>query len=426
MHNVTRPHHHGDAMTLIGLRCRNCGKRYPAEALSICEECFGPLEAEYDYEEIKERFSREVVQKRPPTLWRYRELLPVSSGSCIVDLHAGFTPLHRADNLAEELGIRELYIKNDSVNPTFSFKDRVVSVAVSKAIEFGFDTVGCASTGNLASSVAAHAAKARLKCYIFIPANLNLGKVVQTLAYSPRLVSVEGNYDDVNRLCTEIAGYYNWGFVNINLRPYYAEGSKTLGYEVAEQLGWEAPDRAVVPVASGSLLTKVYRGLKELETIGVIDEVSTRMTAAQSEGCSPVTTAFRTGGAIKPVKPKTIEKSLAIGNPADGSYALKVLRETDGSAGAASDEEIIEGIKLLARTEGIFTETAGGVVIGTLKKLVEEGEIDRDERVVAYITGNGLKTQDVLHSYLQEPPVIKADLEEFRKLIEQKKEVVVW
>ncbi len=413
-------------MTLIGLRCRNCGKRYPAEALSICEECFGPLEAEYDYEEIKERFSREVVQKRPPTLWRYRELLPVSSGSCIVDLHAGFTPLHRADNLAEELGIRELYIKNDSVNPTFSFKDRVVSVAVSKAIEFGFDTVGCASTGNLASSVAAHAAKARLKCYIFIPANLNLGKVVQTLAYSPRLVSVEGNYDDVNRLCTEIAGYYNWGFVNINLRPYYAEGSKTLGYEVAEQLGWEAPDRAVVPVASGSLLTKVYRGLKELETIGVIDEVSTRMTAAQSEGCSPVTTAFRTGGAIKPVKPKTIEKSLAIGNPADGSYALKVLRETDGSAGAASDEEIIEGIKLLARTEGIFTETAGGVVIGTLKKLVEEGEIDRDERVVAYITGNGLKTQDVLHSYLQEPPVIKADLEEFRKLIEQKKEVVVW
>ncbi len=413
-------------MTLIGLRCRNCGKRYPAEALSICEECFGPLEAEYDYEEIKERFSREAVQKRPPTLWRYRELLPVSSGSCIVDLHAGFTPLHRADNLAEELGIRELYIKNDSVNPTFSFKDRVVSVAVSKAIEFGFDTVGCASTGNLASSVAAHAAKARLKCYIFIPANLNLGKVVQTLAYSPRLVSVEGNYDDVNRLCTEIAGYYNWGFVNINLRPYYAEGSKTLGYEVAEQLGWEAPDRAVVPVASGSLLTKVYRGLKELETIGVIDEVSTRMTAAQSEGCSPVTTAFRTGGAIKPVKPKTIEKSLAIGNPADGSYALKVLRETDGSAGAASDEEIIEGIKLLARTEGIFTETAGGVVIGTLKKLVEEGEIDRDERVVAYITGNGLKTQDVLHSYLQEPPVIKADLEEFRKLIEQKKEVVVW
>ncbi|NOZ82261.1 MAG: threonine synthase [Euryarchaeota archaeon] len=413
-------------MTLTGLRCRNCGKRYPAEALSICEECFGPLEAEYDYEVIKDSISVEKIQKRAPTLWRYRELLPVSASSCIVDLHAGFTPLHRADNLAEELGIRELYIKNDSVNPTFSFKDRVVSVAVSKAIEFGFDTVGCASTGNLASSVAAHAAKARLKCYIFIPANLNLGKVVQTLAYSPRLVSVEGNYDDVNRLCTEIAGYYNWGFVNINLRPYYAEGSKTLGYEVVEQLGWEAPDRAVVPVASGSLLTKVYKGLKELEMLGMIEQADTRMTAAQSEGCSPVTTAFRTGSAIKPVKPKTIEKSLAIGNPADGSYALKIIRETDGTAGAASDEEIIEGIKLLARTEGIFTETAGGVVIATLKKLVEEGEIDRDERVVAYITGNGLKTQDVLHSYLQEPPVIKADLEEFRKLIEQKKEVVVW
>lgn len=413
-------------MALTGLRCRNCGRRYPAEALSICEDCFGPLEAEYDYEVIKDSISREKIEERPPTLWRYRELLPVASGSCIVDLHAGFTPLHRADNLAEELGVRELYIKNDSVNPTFSFKDRVVSVAVSKAIEFGFDTVGCASTGNLASSVAAHAAKARLKCYIFIPANLNLGKVVQTLAYSPRLVSVEGNYDDVNRLCTEIAGYYNWGFVNINLRPYYAEGSKTLGYEVVEQLGWEAPDRAVVPVASGSLLTKVYKGLKELEMLGMIEQADTRMTAAQSEGCSPVTTAFRTGSAIKPVKPKTIEKSLAIGNPADGSYALKIIRETDGTAGAASDEEIIEGIKLLAKTEGIFTETAGGVVVATLKKLVESGEIDRDERVVAYITGNGLKTQDVLHSYLQEPPVIKADLEEFRKLIEQKKEVVVW
>ena len=415
-------------MTVTGLKCRNCGKRYPVEAVSICEECFGPLEVEYDYEEIKEKLSREEIAKRAPTLWRYRELLPVEKDSNIVDLKAGFTPLHRADNLAEVLGLKELYIKNDSVNPTFSFKDRVVSVAVSKAIEFGFDTVGCASTGNLANSVAAHAAKARLNCYIFIPANLNLGKIIQTLVYEPNLISVEGNYDDVNRLCTEIAGYYNWGFVNINLRPFYSEGSKTLGYEVAEQLGWCAPERAIIPVASGSLLTKIYKGLKELETLGIIDSADTRITAAQSEGCSPVTTAFRTGEPIKPVKPNTIEKSLAIGNPADGYYALKVIRESGGTAGAASDPEIIEGIKLLAKTEGIFTETAGGVVIATLKNLIEAGEIDRDESVVAYITGNGLKTQDVLADYLAKPPVIKPDLDAFRELVEKKlkKEVVAW
>ncbi|NOZ59415.1 MAG: threonine synthase [Euryarchaeota archaeon] len=413
-------------MTVTGLRCRNCGKHYPIEAVSICEECFGPLEVEYDYEEIKERLSKAEIARRAPTLWRYRELLPVERDESIVDLKAGFTPLHRADNLAEALGLKELYIKNDSVNPTFSFKDRVVSVAVSKAIEFGFDTVGCASTGNLANSVAAHAAKARLNCYIFIPANLNLGKIIQTLAYEPNLIAVEGNYDDVNRLCTEIAGYYNWGFVNINLRPFYSEGSKTLGYEVAEQLGWQAPERAVIPVASGSLLTKIYKGLKELEVLGLIDSADTRITAAQSEGCSPVTTAFRTGEPIKPVKPNTIEKSLAIGNPADGHYALKVIRETRGTAGAASDPEIIEGIKLLARTEGIFTETAGGVVIATLKNLVEAGEIDRDERVVAYITGNGLKTQDVLADYLTKPPVIEAELDAFRQLVEKKQEVVAW
>jgi threonine synthase len=415
-------------MTVISLKCRNCGKRYPVEAISICEECFGPLEVEYDYEAIKEKLSKEKIEKRAPTLWRYRELLPVESDSSIVDLQAGFTPLHRADNLAEALGLKELYIKNDSVNPTFSFKDRVVSVAVSKAIEFGFDTVGCASTGNLANSVAAHAAKAKLNCYIFIPANLNLGKIIQTLAYDPNLISVEGNYDDVNRLCTEIAGYYNWGFVNINLRPFYSEGSKTLGYEVAEQLGWRAPERAIIPVASGSLLTKIYKGLKEFETLGLIDSADTRITAAQSEGCSPVTTAFRTGEPIKPVKPNTIEKSLAIGNPADGYYAVKVIKESGGTAGAASDPEIIEGIKLLAKTEGIFTETAGGVVIATLKKLVEAGEIDRDESVVAYITGNGLKTQDVLANYLTKPPVIKPDLDAFRELVEKKleKEVVAW
>jgi threonine synthase len=403
---------------IVGLKCRNCGKRYPEEPISICEECFGPLEVEYDYEAIKDSISKEKIEKGPKTLWRYKELLPVKGK--IVDLKAGFTPLHKADNLARELGLKELYIKNDSVNPTFSFKDRVVSVAVSKALEFGFDTVGCASTGNLANSVAAHAAKANLKCYIFIPADLNLGKVVQTLVYGPTLIGVKGNYDEVNRLCTEIAGYYDWAFVNINLRPYYAEGSKTLGYEVVEQLGWTTPDRVVVPVGSGSLLTKIWKGFNELKEVGFIDDVRTRITASQSQGCSPIVTAFRTHSEIKPVRPNTIEKSLAIGNPADGYYALRVLRDSMGTAEAVSDREIIEGIKLLARTEGIFTETAGGVVVGTLKKLVQQGRIDRDESIVLYITGNGLKTQDVLIDYLPEVVKINPDLDEFRNLLSHK------
>ncbi len=411
-------------MKVIGLKCRNCGAEYEVQPVNICEECFGPLEVEYDYEVIKERVSREKIEKGEPTLWRYIDFLPVEDRKKVVDLRAGFTPLHKADNLAEALGLRELYIKNDSVNPTFSFKDRVVSVAVSKAIEFGFDTVACASTGNLANSVAAHAAKAKLNCYIFIPKNLSLGKIIPTLAYDPNLVAVDGNYDDVNRLCTEIASYYEWAFVNINIRPYYSEGSKTLGFEVAEQLGWEAPERYIAPVGSGSLLTKIHKGLKELEVTGLIDEVNTKVTAAQSSGCSPVTTAFRTGEPIRPVKPNTIEQSLAIGNPADGFYAVKLIKETGGTAGAANDDEIIEGIKLLARTEGIFTETAGGVVIGTLKNLVEAGEIDKDEKVVAYITGNGLKTQDVLINRLKEPQQISPDLDEFNKLL--KKEAVIW
>lgn len=420
---------------VIGLKCRNCGNRYPAEAISICEECLGPLEVEYDLERLREVVTRSAIEKGPNSMWRYRELLP--AGREVIDLHAGFTPLLRANNLAEELGMKELYIKNDSVNPTFSFKDRVVAVAVSKAIDFGFDTLACVSTGNLANSVAAHAAKAGMKCYIFIPADLNIGKVIPTLAYNPKLISVEGNYDDVNRLCTEVAGYRDWAFVNINIRPYYSEGSKTLGYEVAEQLGWEAPDRVVAPAASGSLVSKVWKGFKEFEELGIIDEVDTRMTAAQALGCSPITTAFRKGEDIKPVKPHTIEKSLAIGNPAEGFFALKVLKESKGSAGSASDEELIEGIKLLARTEGVFTETAGGVVVGTLKNLVEEGEIDRDEKTVIYITGNGLKTQDVLVSRLVLPVKIKPDIKEFEKVLaeegksadtypEKEKEVTTW
>jgi threonine synthase len=414
-------------MNVTALRCRNCGEKYEVKPVSICEECFGPLEVEYDLEAIKEKVSRKTIEKGPKSLWRYKELLPV--GEQIVDLKPGFTPLHKAENLAAELGMRELYVKNDSVNPTFSFKDRVVAVSVSKALDFGFDTIACASTGNLANSVAAHAAKGNLNCYIFIPADLNLGKIIQTLAYEPNLISVEGNYDDVNRLCTEVAGYYNWAFVNINLRPYYAEGSKTLGYEVAEQLGWRAPERAIIPVGSGSLLTKIWKGYNEFLELGLIDEVNTRITASQAAGCSPIVTAHQSGRDIKPVKPNTIEKSLAIGNPADGYYALRVLKSSKGSAAAASDEEIIEGIKLLARTEGIFTETAGGVVVAALKKLVEQGEIDKDEETVIYITGNGLKTQEVLTSYLPAPVKIKPDLREFDELLASKKikkEAVQW
>jgi threonine synthase len=421
---------------VTGLRCRNCGQEYPIEPVSVCEECFGPLEVDYDFEAIQEVVDRDRIEGGPRSIWRYRDLLPV--GERIVDLNPGYTPLHRAENLAREMGLRELYIKNDSVNPTFSFKDRVVGVSVSRAVEFGFDTVGCASTGNLASSVAAHAAKAGLNCYIFIPANLNLGKILQTLAYDPNLIKVDGNYDDVNRLCTEVAGYYNWAFVNINLRPFYSEGSKTLGYEVAEQLDWEAPDRVVVPVGSGSLLTKIWKGFQEFEKLGLIEDVETRVTAAQAEGCSPVTTAFRTNEEVRPVKPNTIEKSLAIGSPADGYYAIRVLKESGGTAGAVSDPEIIEGIRLLARTEGIFTETAGGVVVGTLKKLVEAGEIEKDERTVIYITGNGLKTQDVLLGRVPEPVKIQPDLRQFDQLLSsgegltarerkrEKKEAVPW
>jgi len=416
---------------VIGLKCRNCGEKYEVQPVSICEECFGPLEVEYDFEKIREKVTRKSIEKGPNSLWRYKELLPV--GEKIVDLNPGFTPLHKAENLAKELGLTELYVKNDSVNPTFSFKDRVVAISVSKALDFGFDTIACASTGNLANSVAAHAAKGNLKCYIFIPADLNLGKIIQTLAYGPNLISVEGNYDDVNRLCTEAAGYYDWAFVNINLRPYYSEGSKTLGYEVIEQLDWETPDRAIVPVGSGSLLTNIWKGYHEFLDLGLMDEVNTKITAAQSQGCSPIVTAHRSESDIKPIKPDTIEKSLAIGNPADGYYALRVLKESKGTAGAGSDMEIIDGIKLLAKTEGIFTETAGGVVVAALKKLVETGEIDKDERTVIYITGNGLKTQDVLTDYVPTAAKIKPDLKEFKHLLNSglitnkiKKEAIQW
>jgi threonine synthase len=398
-----------------GLKCRECGAYYPLEALHVCEFCFGPLEVDYYYDYLRTIVSRQSIESGPPSLWRYKDLLPVE-GENLVNLGAGFTPLIKAERLGKRLGLRNLFIKNDTANPTWSFKDRVVSVAVTKAIEFGFDTVACASTGNLGNSVAAHAAHTGLRCFIFIPADLELGKVIGSLIYNPTLVAVKGNYDEVNRLCAEIASTMGWGFVNINLRPYYAEGSKTLGFEVVEQLGWKAPDHIVVPMASGSLLTKVWKALKELHRLGLIDELHTKVHGAQPEGCSPIVRAFKENAEfVRPVKPNTIVKSLAIGNPADGIYALQAMRESGGVAEAVTDDEVIEGIKLLAETEGIFTETAGGVTVAVLKKLVEQGIIDSDETVVALITGCGLKTQEAVSDRIAQPIVIEPNLRAFQE-----------
>jgi threonine synthase len=397
-----------------GLKCRECRKEYPAEPLHVCEFCFGPLEVNYNYDAIRGMISRETIAQGPKSLWRYAALLPVE-GPPTVGLHGGFTPMVRADNLARALGLDALYLKNDTVNhPTLSFKDRVVAVALTRAKEFGFDTVACASTGNLANSVSSHAAQAGLKCYVFIPSDLEAGKILGNLIYKPRVVAVEGNYDDVNRLCSEIASEYAWAFVNINIRPYYAEGSKTLAYETVEQLGWQSPDHVVVPIASGSLLTKIWKGLKEFEQLGLIPPVRTRVNGAQAEGCSPVAEAFKAKrDFIKPVKPQTIAKSLAIGNPADGYYALKTAKETGGSIEAATDPEIVQGITLLAETEGIFAETAGGVTVAVLKKLVEQGVIRRGDLTVAYITGNGLKTQEAVLQAVGSPVRIQPSLASF-------------
>jgi len=397
-----------------GLRCRECGRDYPLEPIHVCEFCFGPLEVVYDYDQIKSNVSRDKIQKGPPSLWRYLDLLPVDEPS--VGLSAGFTPLKRAERLGEALGLRNLYIKDDSVNhPTLSFKDRVVSVALSKAKEFGFDTGACASTGNLANSVASHCAQAGMNCFVFIPANLETQKIIGSLVFEPTVVAVEGTYDDVNRLCSEIASDQGWAFVNINIRPFYAEGSKTLAFEVVEQLGWKAPDAVVVPAASGSLYTKIWKGLKEMKEVGLINEVKTRMYGAQAEGCSPIATAWAEGrDFIKPVRPDTIAKSIAIGNPADGIYALQTAKESGGGWETATDGEIIEAMKLLAETEGIFTETAGGTTVAVLKKLAERGQIDPDELVVVFITGNGYKTLEVLQDEVREPVRISATLKDFK------------
>ncbi|AFZ45373.1 L-threonine synthase [Halothece sp. PCC 7418] len=401
--------------TYTKLVSKEGGTEYDLKPIHVCEETFAPLEVAYDYEAIRAQVSRESIAAGPKSIWRYKPFLPVTGD--VIDVGTGMTPLIKSTRLARRLGLKELYLKNDAVNmPTLSFKDRVVSVALSKAKEFGFSTVSCASTGNLANSTAAISASAGLECCVFIPADLEAGKVLGTLIYNPTVMAVKGNYDQVNRLCSEVANGYGWGFVNINLRPYYSEGSKTLGYEVAEQLGWKLPDHVVAPLASGSLYTKIYKGFQEFVKTGLVDDKFVRFSGAQAEGCSPISQAFKEGrDFITPVKPNTIAKSIAIGNPADGVYALDVARKTNGNIEDVTDAEIIEGIQLLAETEGIFTETAGGTTIAVLKKLVEAGKIDPDESTVAYITGNGLKTQEAVQGYIGEPFAIDPNLDSFER-----------
>jgi threonine synthase len=403
-----------------GLRCRECGRGYPAEALHVCEFCFGPLEVAYDYDAIAAAVTRESIAAGPPTMWRYAALLPAEAEGA-VDLGAGWTPLVRADRLAAEFGLGELWLKNDTMNPTGSFKDRVTSVALTKARELGFKVAACASTGNLANSVAAHAARAGMRSYVFIPSDLEQQKIITTAVYGGNLIAIDGTYDDVNRLCAELTSEHpSWAFVNVNVRTYYAEGSKTLAFEVAEQLGWRAPDHVVVPIASGSQLTKIHKGFKELSITGLLhEEPHTRVSGAQALGCSPVAAAFAEGhDFVRPVRPNTIAKSLAIGNPADGPYALDVVRSTGGAIAAVTDAEIVDAMLLLARTEGIFAETAGGVTVATLGKLAASGVIRRDERVVAFITGNGLKTLDAVAARVGPTTTIKPTLEAFAAAVD--------
>lgn len=408
------------AATFRALKCKECGAEYELKAMHVCEYCFGPLEVVYDREALRMTVTRETIEAGPHSIWRYRPFLPVESNQPI-DVGTGLTPLVQAKRLARRLGLNKLYIKNDAVNmPTLSFKDRVVSVALTRARELGFSTVSCASTGNLANSTAAIAAHAGLDCCVFIPADLEAGKVLGTLIYSPTVMAVQGNYDQVNRLCSEVANTHGWGFVNINLRPYYSEGSKTLGYEVAEQLGWQLPDHIVAPLASGSLFTKIYKGFREFVDVGLVEDKLVRFSGAQAEGCSPIAQAFHNEqDFIKPVKPSTIAKSIAIGNPADGVYALDIARKTNGHIESVTDAEIIDGIKLLAETEGIFTETAGGTTVAVLKQLVEAGKIDPDETTVVYITGNGLKTYEAVQGYIGEPLTIEAKLASFEQALER-------
>ena len=397
------------------LQCRICGQQYPVEPLTICEECFGPLEPAYDLQSVDGMDFRKQAEAGPTTLWRYESLLPGGPGIERIDLGAGFTPLRRADNLAKAIGMTgTLWIKDDSVNPSNSFKDRVVSVATTMARAFGYEAISCASTGNLANATAAHAAKAGMPCYVFVPEDLERAKILATEAYGAKVVAVKGNYDEVNRLCSEVAEALPWAFINVNMRPYYAEGSKSLGFETAEQLGWRLPDHVVVPIASGALLTKIHRAFSELIAIGAVDEKPYRVSGAQPEGCRPVAQAFLDGAEeVTPVKPDTIARSLAIGAPADGYFALKVARATGGHIEWCTEQEIREGIQLLASTEGVFTETAGGVTIANLKRMAEQGIIKPGEEVVAYVTGNGYKTIEALEGFLEPTYSVAPDLDEF-------------
>lgn len=408
-------------MTFVkGLKCRECNQDYPKQPIHVCETCFGPLEVVYDYDRIKSSISREKIASRPKNLWRYRELLPID-GEPKVGLYSGYTPLIRAYRLGEALGVKQLYIKDDSVNhPTFSYKDRVVSVAISCAIEFGFDTVSCASTGNLANAVAAHAAKAGLNCYVFIPDGLEQAKIIGSTIYGPRTISIKGNYDDVNRLCSEIGDKYEWAFVNVNLRPYYSEGAKTHAFEIVEQLGWKIPRHIVVATAGGTILPKLAKAFNELKRVGLVEDGECKIYSAQASGCDPVIQALKKGtDLISPVKPNTIASSIAIGNPADGYYVVKTIQETGGWGESATDEEILDGIKLLASTEGIFTEPAGGTEVAVTKKLVQQGRIPRDEPTVICITGNGYKTIEAVAGIVEKPFCINADLKNFDDLYNQ-------
>jgi threonine synthase len=404
---------------VVGLTCHLCGATYPPEALWVCTDCLGPLEVSYDYAAIKGVMTRALIESRPRSLWRYRELLPVEEPK--TGFNSGFTPLVRATRLADELGIDELYIKDDSVNhPTFSYKDRVVSVAATRAVELGFSVFGCASTGNLAGSVAAHGARLGLPTYVFIPNDLEPAKVLGAAIYNPTVVAVKGNYDDVNRLCTQIADRYGWGFANINIRSYYAEGAKTMGFEIAEQLGWRYPDHIVSPVAGGTLLPRIFKGLRELKDVGVMSGTLPKIHAAQPAGSAPVIRAIEANPPLDfpdPVKPDTIAKSLAIGNPADGFQVIKVLRETGGTGAMVTDAEILDSIQLLARTEGIFTEPAGGTTLAATRALIKRGAIKRNESVVICITGNGYKTAEVMLDRVPKAIEIERSLADFERVV---------
>ena len=408
-------------MSTYELRCRECGKTWGNQPRSICEECFSPLEISYDYDSIRPRVSRELIASRAPNIWRYRDLLPLPPGF-EPSLPVGFTPLVSAPRLGEQIGSRNLYIKNDAVClPTLSFKDRVVAVALANARGFGFDTVACSSTGNLANSVAAQAAREGFKAWIFIPADLEPAKVLGTQVFGAQLVPINGNYDQVNRLCSQIADERHWGFVNVNLRPYYAEGSKTVGFEIAEQLGWRLPDNVVVPMAGGSLITKIKKAFDELIQLGLVEPKPVKFFGAQATGCSPISTAIKQCSTeIEPQRPATIARSLAIGNPADGHYAVKAINKSGGWSEDISDAEIVVSIQLLAQSEGIFTETAGGVTVGTARKLIRQDRILPDETTVLCITGNGLKTTDVLAGKYQAEIPIAPRLREFEAFLQSK------